>query len=528
MATMVASSSRLRRKKERELIGGAVRPVVMAAQECPSAMRAHVLEVPAGRDVLSCVAQFARRCRRGALVLGAAGHAVVGRTPMQILSLVGCFFPGASAGAAGTAVFLAGPRGTVLGGAVAQLGGLVAAGPVVVMLATFVAAALDRLPLPPATVRVGAAASADFNLIKTNPQHNRLGSNRARNLSAGESLSSLVRPSSAATVAVLASPPRRSPSPSCLSHQPQQQPLRFDSLLLPASNFPFFSKKKRKEKNMASDPPAQPQAPPKPTRVSLSYEEISKLFSLPIAEAASILGVCTSVLKRICRSHGIVRWPYRKLVSGKAGDDTKNSEREKAKELLELSKAAKQKAFSSSGSSAMPSSTSQGAGKSQQGGSKAGGQVSPPGKQNALGGLAFASQTKGIPTYMDDFKYGFPSSGLSRESMKWWGASDNTDSAGPAKDMSHESAAHDASKGMTDDDELDWGADEGEGEVDGAVTGEASAQLCSLRRKAVDDGRRLLNGESQQEFCRLNKRQKLVLAQVFGASLPEEWRSKLV
>ncbi|KAF0920832.1 hypothetical protein E2562_037300 [Oryza meyeriana var. granulata] len=37
--------------------------------------------------------------------------------------------------------------------------------------------------------------------------------------------------------------------------------------------------------------PAQAQAQhQKPTRVSLSYEEISKLFSLPISEAASILG----------------------------------------------------------------------------------------------------------------------------------------------------------------------------------------------------------------------------------------------
>ncbi|KAL6627075.1 hypothetical protein ACP70R_030801 [Stipagrostis hirtigluma subsp. patula] len=129
-------------------------PVVIA-HECPSAMRAHVLEVPAGRDVLSCVAALARRGRRGALVLGAAGHvadvvlrepALVLRGTMEILSLAGCFFPSPTAAAAGTAVFLAGPRGSVLGGGVA-VGGLVAAGPVVVMVATFVAAALDRLPL---------------------------------------------------------------------------------------------------------------------------------------------------------------------------------------------------------------------------------------------------------------------------------------------------------------------------------------------------------------------------------------------
>jgi predicted DNA-binding protein with PD1-like motif len=119
-------------------------------------MRAHVLEVPAGRDVLSCVAAFARRVRRGALVLGAAGRvvdAVLCRVPAplvlrgtaEILGMAGCFFPNA-ASPAGVAVFLAGPRGGVLGGGVAE-GGLVAAGPVVVMVATFVAATFDRLPL---------------------------------------------------------------------------------------------------------------------------------------------------------------------------------------------------------------------------------------------------------------------------------------------------------------------------------------------------------------------------------------------
>uniref|UniRef100_A0A0E0MTU9 RWP-RK domain-containing protein n=1 Tax=Oryza rufipogon TaxID=4529 RepID=A0A0E0MTU9_ORYRU len=311
-------------------------------------------------------------------------------------------------------------------------------------------------------------------------------------------------------------------------------------------------------------PPASEAQPQKPTRVSLSYEEISKLFSLPIAEAASILGVCTSVLKRICRSHGIVRWPYRKLVSGKSGDDTKNAEREKAKGLLEISKVAKQKALSASGLSTVSLHQApyddllsllkrfaafvltlksghidrspgafQGVAKSQQGSSKAG-QVSPPGKQNVLGGsaiLSYGTQTKGIPTYMDDFKYGFPSSGLSLQTMKWWGTDSHTETT-PAKDDNGEApeSANEASKGMTDD-ELDWGADEAEAEADAdsAITTEPSAQLCSLRRKAVDDGRKLLTGKScgGLELCRLNKRQKMALAQVFGASLPEQLRSKL-
>ena len=168
-------------------------------------------------------------------------------------------------------------------------------------------------------------------------------------------------------------------------------------------------------------------------------------------------------------------------------------------------------------------STSQGAAKSQQGSSKAGQlSVSPPAvKQNASASLAHGSQAKAIPSYMDGFKYGFPSSGLSCETMKWWGGSIDSDCA-PTKDGSCE-AHGEASKGMTDDDELDWGADEAEAEADGAVTAEASAQLCSLRRKAVDDGRKLLNGDTSrgQDFSRLNKRQKLALAQVFGASLPD-------
>ena len=39
------------------------------------------------------------------------------------------------------------------------------------------------------------------------------------------------------------------------------------------------------------------------------------MFDLPITDAANRLGVGVTVLKKICRKHGIVRWPYRKRKS---------------------------------------------------------------------------------------------------------------------------------------------------------------------------------------------------------------------
>lgn len=165
--------------------------------------------------------------------------------------------------------------------------------------------------------------------------------------------------------------------------------------------------------------------------------------------------------------------------------------------------------------------------KAQQSSAKAG-QSSALGRQNAPS-LSQFSQAKDIPSYMDDFKYGFPSSGLSTETLKWWGTDSHTETAA-VKDDNREASesTNEASKGMTDD-ELDWGADEPEADADGVAATDPSAQLCSLRRKAACDGRRLLNGDAGrvQQLCRLNKRQKIVLAQVFGASLPEQWRSKL-
>lgn len=53
---------------------------------------------------------------------------------------------------------------------------------------------------------------------------------------------------------------------------------------------------------------------PKPVQ-SLSLEELSQYFHLPINEAAEQLGICATVLKKICRNKGVQRWPHRKIKS---------------------------------------------------------------------------------------------------------------------------------------------------------------------------------------------------------------------
>ena len=47
----------------------------------------------------------------------------------------------------------------------------------------------------------------------------------------------------------------------------------------------------------------------------LLFEELAKYFDMSADEAAERLGVCMSAIKKICRRHGIVRWPHRKLLS---------------------------------------------------------------------------------------------------------------------------------------------------------------------------------------------------------------------
>lgn len=46
-----------------------------------------------------------------------------------------------------------------------------------------------------------------------------------------------------------------------------------------------------------------------------SIFELAQFFHFPINEAAKQLKICPTVLKKICRRHGLRRWPHRKLQS---------------------------------------------------------------------------------------------------------------------------------------------------------------------------------------------------------------------
>jgi hypothetical protein len=46
----------------------------------------------------------------------------------------------------------------------------------------------------------------------------------------------------------------------------------------------------------------------------LWYEELANYFHLSITDAADALGMCISAIKKVCRRHGISRWPHRKVL----------------------------------------------------------------------------------------------------------------------------------------------------------------------------------------------------------------------
>ncbi|OMP05915.1 Plant regulator RWP-RK [Corchorus olitorius] len=252
------------------------------------------------------------------------------------------------------------------------------------------------------------------------------------------------------------------------------------------------------------------------TAQSLSFDDIAELFSLPLYDAASTLGVCASVLKKICRENGLDRWPHRKYLSGKSIEEIKkNAAKEKRKELNELSKIHR---LSSSqqqnnevsklqGVAAQPNLQQQGTKNIQTG------QPLNFGHQSLMTGM----------TMSDEFKYGFPSDGLSIITNKWWGSSKSDDNDDTNVDGT-ETDGEDKNQSIEKPDGADEKPEEN-GKVEDGVGPQGSGLLTAIRKRAVEEGREALK-LGVYRHCgmkRLGKKEASLLLRIFKSSLPKEW-----
>ncbi|KAI5409675.1 uncharacterized protein LOC127085123 [Lathyrus oleraceus] len=128
--------------------------------------------------------------------------------------------------------------------------------------------------------------------------------------------------------------------------------------------------------------------------------------------------------------------------------------------------------------------------------------------------LANTLLTKGMAT-MDEFKYGFPSKSLSTTSNKWWGC-DNRDETNPNRAESQP----EESTGEAEKKECETGKGENSEE-----TPQGSSLLRAVRKRAIEEGREAFKLGVFRGYGvnKVAKREKILLHQIFGSSLPKSW-----
>ncbi|GMI67738.1 hypothetical protein HRI_000443100 [Hibiscus trionum] len=250
---------------------------------------------------------------------------------------------------------------------------------------------------------------------------------------------------------------------------------------------------------------------------SLSFDEVADFFSLPLDDAASTLGVCSSVLKKICRENGLDRWPHRKFLAGKSVEEIKrHAFRERRKEIAELHRQSSQSQPQTNeqpklqGGAAVPNLQQQGAKNIQMGHT-----------------LTFSHQSLMIGTKMsDEFKFGFPSDGLSMATNKWWGSSKSdgdevvdVDGAETEGEDKHQSVE------LPDDMANDKPDENGKLEDYLNPQGSALPLLAAVRKRAMEEGREALKlgVHRGRGMKRLSSRKASLLVRIFKSSLPNDW-----
>ncbi|KAK4398211.1 protein NLP9 [Sesamum angolense] len=248
-----------------------------------------------------------------------------------------------------------------------------------------------------------------------------------------------------------------------------------------------------------------PSPSPAPGPKSPSFEEVSKLFSLPLSDAADSLGVCPSVLKKVCYENGLLRWPYRKFLSGKSIEEIKKDVAiEKEKQLAELKVAGERKetlASSAVSSSLGPRPQSTNIGSLQETSNLRMLPQQPTKDNQTETSLNMHSSTmnKANSATFDEFKYGFPSHGLSSVSYRWWGSRTDNDSNGDSQQTSSEDAKERKQQGKVSvDAAADLSSADGKQQVDTAAD-VSSADGKQQGKDSVDAASDVSSADGEQQ-----------------------------
>jgi hypothetical protein len=121
-------------------------------------------------------------------------------------------------------------------------------------------------------------------------------------------------------------------------------------------------------------------------------------------------------------------------------------------------------------------------------------------------------------TSLDEFKYGFPSESLSATSNKWWGCSNRDDHAKTIPDG--DKSQPEESGGEAEKKECETEKTENSEE-----TPQGSSLLRSVRKRAVEEGREAFKLGVFRGYGvnKIGKKEKILLHQIFGSSLPKSW-----
>lgn len=134
------------------------------------------------------------------------------------------------------------------------------------------------------------------------------------------------------------------------------------------------------------------------------------------------------------------------------------------------------------------------------------------------------SQPSNTKTYLDEFKHGFPSNGLSSISNKWWGNHENDSGKQNAEESKEKEESEDEEPvKLSKDTERLENINEEQSNGCNGLSSNGTMMLSSLRKRAAEEGRIVKVGIGRLcRQCKVSGQHEALLMKLFGSSFLTE------